>query len=173
MLNPTTILPRSCFRLNRCRWILLGILAAAGPAVRAAEPVYELRVVTDRADALYRTGEEARFLITLTLDGQPVSTGTVSYAVDDFITEAPPANDFPQGELELGGPLAVRATSARPGFLRCLARFRTPEGRTVEAVAGAGFAPQQIAPSLPVPDDFDSFWADQSASWPKCRSSRF
>lgn len=161
MPNPTAMLPRFRFLPNRCQWVLLGILAAASAAVHAAEPIYELRVVTDRADALYKAGEEARFLITLTLGGQPVSTGKVSYAVDDFITEAPPASDFPQGELELGGPLAVRATSAKPGFLRCQARFRTPEGRTVEAAAGAGFSPQELAPSLPVPDDFDSFWADQ------------
>ena len=54
-------------------------------------------------------------------------------------------SDFPQGELGL-------ATACRPGHVGkagispCLARFRTPEGRTVEAVAG-GFSTQQIAPA--------------------------
>ena len=53
MPNPTAMLPRSRFFPNRCQWVLLGILAAASAAVHAAEPIYELRVVTDRADAIF------------------------------------------------------------------------------------------------------------------------
>lgn len=149
---------------RRLGWLvpLLLLAALAGTPLVAAEPAYRLQVVTDRDDALYRTGETARFLITVTHAGEPVSAGAVSYVVDDFVTETPPPSDFPKGQLELAGEaLAVPVTAESPIFLRCVARFQTPEGKTLMAAAGAGFSPLEIGPSLPVPDDFDQFWADQ------------
>jgi cephalosporin-C deacetylase-like acetyl esterase len=141
--------------------LLLAIAAAAAP-LQAAEPAYQLQVVTDREDALYETGEKARFLIAVTKDGKPVKDGKVSYTVDDFITEYPSKSDFPKGELALNGDSpAVSASSERPGFLRCQVSFTPPQGKTLQATAGAGFSPLKIAPSLPVPDDFDAFWAEQ------------
>lgn len=142
--------------------LLLTILATAATSLQAAEPAYQLTVVTDREDALYETGEKAQFLITVTKDDQPVKEGAVSYAVDDFITEFPQKNDFPKGRLELSdGAPSVAVTSDRPGFLRCQVTFAPPEGKTLQATAGAGFSPLEIEPSLPVPDDFDAFWAEQ------------
>jgi cephalosporin-C deacetylase-like acetyl esterase len=35
------------------------------------------------------------------------------------------------------------------------------DGQPVAALAGAGVTPTEIKPSLPVPDDFDAFWAAQ------------
>jgi len=145
-------------------WLVPLVLLAvvAGAPILAAEPAYRLRVVTDRDDALYRTGETARFLITVTHAGEPVSAGKVSYVVDDFVTENPPPSEYPKSQLELTDkPLAVSVTAESPIFLRCVARFQTPEGKKLMAAAGAGFSPLEIGPSLPVPDDFDPFWADQ------------
>ncbi len=142
--------------------LLLALLTVAATALQAAEPAFQLKVVTDREDALYETGDEAQFLITVTIDGEPLKTGTVSYTVDDFITAYPPENDFPKGNLQLSGdPSAVTVTSERPGFLRCLVSFTPPGGKALRATAGAGFSPLKIEPSLPVPDDFDAFWAEQ------------
>jgi cephalosporin-C deacetylase-like acetyl esterase len=144
------------------RWVLLLIAAVIATPLGAAEPACRIEVVTDREDALYEIGEQARFLITVTRGDEPVSGGTVSYTVDDFVAEYRPPNDFPQGELELNGrPLAVTATSPTPGFLRCRVSFQPEGGKPLSAVAGAGFSPEKIEPSLPVPDDFDRFWADQ------------
>ena len=141
---------------------LLLLAVVAGTSLLAAEPAYRLQVATDRASAIYQTGETARFVITVTHAGEAVSTGTVSYAVDDFVTDNPPPNDYPRGQLELADkPPAVPVTSESPIFLRCVVRFQTPEGKKLMAAAGAGFSPLKIGPSLPVPDDFDRFWADQ------------
>ncbi len=148
--------------IRHCCWILLLGVAVAGPPLQAAEPVYQLKVVTDPSGAIYETGQEARFSITVTHGAQPVTSGSVSYTVDDFITEYPPPNDYPQGTLDLDGePKIVTVISEQPTFLRCRVTFRTPEGKTIAAFAAAGFSPLKIAPSLPVPEDFDSFWADQ------------
>jgi cephalosporin-C deacetylase-like acetyl esterase len=137
------------------------IIAIAAGRLHAAENSYQLKVVTERADAVYEMGQQAQFLITVTRDGQPVSEGKVSYIVDDFTTGNQSSNKFPKGELNLDEtPAAVLVESAEPGFLRCRVAFQTPE-RKLQAVAAAGFSPLKISHSLPVPDDFDQFWADQ------------
>ena len=127
--------------------------------LRAAEPGYQLKVVTDRENALYEAGDEATFQIAVTKGGEAVKEGTVSYTVDDFIPSSD--GEFPKGKLSLDGDLAIPVTLKRPGFLRCVVSFVPLGGKALRATAGAGFSPLKIAPSLPVPDDFDAFWADQ------------
>ena len=62
----------------RGRLVALAIvIAIAAGRLHAAENSYQLKVVTERADAVYETGQQARFLITVTRDGQPVSEGKV------------------------------------------------------------------------------------------------
>lgn len=130
--------------------------------LQAAEPTYQITVVTDREDALYDAGEQAQFLISVLKDGEAVSEGTVSFAVDDFVTEYPPKSDFPAGIHDLTGEVvAIAVTSDKPGFLRCVASYTPPGGEMIQALAGAGFSPLQIGPSLPVPEDFDAFWDEQ------------
>ncbi|MCA9023461.1 MAG: hypothetical protein KDA74_25105, partial [Planctomycetaceae bacterium] len=60
--------------------IALAICLSLAPTANAAEK-YELKVVTDRPDAIYKTGETARFLISLTKDGKPAVGETVNYTV--------------------------------------------------------------------------------------------
>ena len=162
MNAPTRRGPTPGYAKGRLRWMLLLVAALVATPLRAAEPTCRLEVVTDREEAVYETGEEARFLINVTRGGETLSSGTVSYTVDDFVAEYRPPNDFPRGELELDGkPQTVSVTSATPGFLRCRVSFRPEEGKPLSAVAAAGFSPEKIERSLPVPDDFDRFWADQ------------
>ncbi|MEM9328052.1 MAG: acetylxylan esterase, partial [Bacteroidota bacterium] len=44
-----------------------------------------------------------------------------------------------------------------PGFIRCAVSFAY-EGATYRGAGSAGFAPNQIQPTVDHPDDFDSFW---------------
>ncbi len=121
---------------------------------------YTLNVTTDRPDALYQVDETVTFTVSLQHDKEPVTSGEVAYVL---------TND---GENEIGkGTLPLSADSARvtgtldkPGFLRCKVQFITPNGKKVSALAGAGIDPLQIAPSLPVPDDFDAFWDGKKAA---------
>ncbi|WP_417392355.1 acetylxylan esterase [Gimesia sp.] len=142
-----------------CPLIALAIVFSFCESVIAAEKL-ELNVVTDRPDAIYNTGEEATFLISLTKDGKPLAGEngmTVTYRVDDFISSGP---DYPNGKLTVGSePAVVKVTCARPGFLRCMVTL--DENRQLTKTAGAAFSPLEIEPSLPVPADFDEFWAEQ------------
>ena len=121
----------------------------------AADEKYQLKVVADRADAIYKVGEEARFLISMTENGKPVASQKVSYHVDNFIGGA---EGFPKGTIELTEkPAVVKVTSDRPVFLRCI----VTSGERKKMTAAVAFSPLEIGPSLPVPDDFDQFWAEQ------------
>lgn len=135
---------------------LLGIILSIGNLSIAAKGP-QLKVVTDRPDAIYKTGEEARFLISMTSDGKPVTGQKVTYRVDNFINGAA---GFPKGTLTLGDkPAVVKVTSDQPGFLRCT--VTAVDNKKLTKIAGAAFSPLEIEPSLPVPDDFDQFWLNQ------------
>src|SRR5581483_2526718 len=59
------------------------------------------------------------------------------------------------------GMATVTGTLGEAGFLQCRVTIPTPYKTNLTAVAGAGFEPTKIKPSLPVPGDFDAFWAEQ------------
>lgn len=139
--------------------VVLTAVFSTAVKVRAAEPTYQLSVVTDRPGALYTAGEKVKFLITLKKGGQPVTEGEISYTMDkDGVAPVT------RGKLKAGaGPLCVEGTLAEPGFLRCVVSYPDGTKKPPLATAGAGFDPLKIQPSLPVPDDFDAFWAAQKA----------
>lgn len=143
-------------------WLVLGLLlhlvAGAIAQQQPASP-YQLAVVTDRPEALYTVGEAAKFLVTLKKDGQAVPDAEISYQLDK---DGMPPMD--QGALKLeGGSGTIEGKLGEPGFLLCRVSYKTEEGDVIRAVAGAGFDPLKIGPSMPVPDDFDAFWAGQKA----------
>jgi len=144
--------------------VLLAVVSSAllltAVTARAAEPTYQLSVVTDRPTAIYSVGEKVKFLVTLKKGGQPATEGTISYTVDK--DGMPPAK---RGTLMAGSKaLVIEGTLAEPGVLRCTVSYRTDaKQQPFTSVAGAAFSPEQIGPSLPVPDDFDAFWAAQKA----------
>ncbi len=152
--------------LDLSRHVRLGILTAwaltlVSAAPRAqAEPSstnYLLAVTTERADAVYRKGEEVAFNIKLVLDQQPIHDAEVQWTISK--DGVPPART---GKLKLSdGAGTVSGKLDEPGFLQCRVTFQTPAGTTLNAVAGAAVDPLQIRPSLPVPGDFDAFWSAQ------------
>ncbi len=148
-------------------FILVIVAASINPAV--AEQAWQLKVVTDRENAIYEAGEQARFLITLTDGNTPVTEGEITYVVDDFITAYPPPSNYPKGKLKIGNETGISVTLKQPGFLRCRVSVRTANNKLIQATAAAGFSPLKIKPSLPVPDDFDEFWANQKAELAKVK----
>ena len=121
---------------------------------------YVLTVKTDRAAALYQQGESITFTLALTLDQQPARDAEVQWTINK--DGMPPVTN---GRLKLeNGSATVVGKLDEPGFLLCRATFTTPEKRTLTALGGAGVDPTLINPSLPVPEDFDAFWAAQKKS---------
>ena len=160
-MNPGNTL----YRFVRCLSLLSVLSTVTNCCV--AQDAYQLQVVTDRADGLYEVGEQAKFIVTVSKGKQAISEGSVSFIVDDFITEFPAKNDFPKGYAQLDAKSQISVTGKRPGFLRCRVTYQTPEKKRLQATAAAGFSPLKLEPSLPVPDDFDEFWAQQKSELAK------
>lgn len=137
-------------------WVVAGGLVAGACADTNR---VELVVTTDRPGAVYQPGEEARFLVSVKSGGKPVTDGEVSFTMGQ---EGMP--DPHQGKVRLAqGAGSFGGTLKQPGFLQCRVAYRAMSLSTnvVTALAAAGFAPEDIRPSLPVPADFDAFWTAQ------------
>ncbi|HET6422427.1 MAG TPA: acetylxylan esterase [Planctomycetaceae bacterium] len=143
----------------RSRLILVAVLSLPWSGLRAQTPVaappkLTLNVSGDRADALYQAGETATFTIDASEAGQSLKDGTVTcvFSQDGWNPQPAQTVSITDGKAKVSGKLD------RPGFLL----LKATTGKTT-ALAGAGYEPLKIPPSLPVPDDFDEFWAAQKA----------
>jgi cephalosporin-C deacetylase len=122
---------------------LLLLLVQQPPAVKVA-------VVQDVESGVYEPGKPATWTITA-----PGVAGKIAYAVKVGGLET-----SDKGEVELvDGKATVSATRPDPGTL--LLEVKLPGGKDVAARGGAAFAPEKIAASSPLPDDFDAFWAEK------------
>lgn len=136
-------------------WLLvsLSLQAQQTPA-----PGLTLKAATDHADALYKAGETATFTIEALQDGKPLEEGKVVCVLSkDGVQAQPPQTlNVKDGKATLIGKLD------EPGFLQ----LRVTSDKA-SAMAAAGYDPLLIKPSMPVPDDFDAFWAAQKAELAK------
>lgn len=123
-----------------------------------AKNVLTLKVTADRKDALYKPAEIATFTIEAIEDEKPLAEGTVVcvFSKDGWQPQPPQTVTLKDGKATVTGKLD------EPGFLL----LRATIGKTV-ALGGAGYDPLQIKPSMPVPDDFDEFWAAKKAELAK------
>ena len=136
---------------------VLVILAVASFVASATAAKYEVSVKTDRPSAVYETGEDVRFLVEVTKDGEPLTTGSI-----DYILTEDGLNRVLAGSVSLEKrPAVVCGKLDAPGVLQCEVVYRPAEGTPVTRLAGAAVAPFEIKPSLPAPDDFGAFWAAQ------------
>jgi hypothetical protein len=132
--------------LSRRHLVLLALASSAALAQQPAAPALTLKVVTDRTDATFEAGDTVSFLI----ESSDPSLPSVSAVVSEDGWNAQPAQTvaLTQGN----GSLSVRLT--KPGFT--LVRVTAPK-TTASAMAAAACDPTEIKPSLPMPEDFDSF----------------
>ncbi|WP_395718388.1 acetylxylan esterase [Prosthecobacter sp.] len=125
---------------------------------QTAAPVLTLKAATDHQDAIYKTGETATFTIEASQDGKPLAEGKVVCVLSkDGVQPQPPQTlNIKDGKATLIGKLD------EPGFLL----LRATSGKA-SALAAAGYEPLLLKPSMPVPEDFDAFWAAQKAELAK------
>jgi cephalosporin-C deacetylase-like acetyl esterase len=138
--------------------IVVGLILAAASAL-GAEAKAQLSVRTDAPGAVYKKGDTVTFLIELAQGGQPVADASLKV---ELSTDA-----FRRAETQTvhvaAGRAEVKASRAEPCVLWIRATYEPEGGEKVETVTGAAFAPDEIGPSMPLPADFDQFWAAQKA----------
>jgi len=132
--------------------LLVATLCAIGhSAPRAKPPVVTVR--TDRAEALYKCGEQASFRISVTEKGEPIAAGKVSISLTLDGGRVIEKKTLPLADATA----TVAGTLTEPGFLRCTVWYRK-DGKRYVGYGGAGFEPERIKPTAVMPDDFDEFW---------------
>lgn len=137
--------------------------AAAGAAAQELTGTLDVQVVPERPSYTYRVGEPVAFVIEVRRDGHLLPDVPVRYEYGPEMM--PPAGE---GTATSGtAPLRVEAGRlAQPGFLRLVATA-TLGDRTYRGVGTAAVDPDAIAPTVPNPPDFDSFWANGTAQLAK------
>lgn len=140
--------------LSRCLFVIA--LVSTSLLAQTPAPTLTLQVVTDRSDAIYKTGDSATFQIQAS---DPALQSVLAVVSEDGWNSKPAQSiTLTQGK----GTLTVKLE--KPGFT--LLRVTAPKS-PASAMASAACDPLLIKPSLPVPDDFDSFWAAQKAALAK------
>lgn len=143
--------------LMRAALVLFTIAGPLAAQVEKNASDYVLTVRADREDAIYRQQEPVQFTIKLLRGSEPVHDAEVQWTISK--DGVPPAKS---GKVKLNQGIAtVTGQLDEPGFLQCRVGFTADKQPAVIALGGAAVDPLQIKPSLPVPDDFDAYWAVQ------------
>ena len=124
---------------------------ALGAAPCTLYPAPGILVSQNRADALYRCGDQASFTVSVVdAAGRPLRSGKAKWALDNF-------GDMRLGEgtaaLDKENPFVVKATLKEPGFLR----LRVASGTNV-VTWSVGYDVGAIRQTAPRPADFDAYW---------------
>ncbi|GLC28558.1 acetylxylan esterase [Roseisolibacter agri] len=137
--------------------LALALPAAARAQVPAppagADTSVHLVVTLDRPDWKYALGDTARFRVSLVRAGRPIPGARVRV---DLARERMPAMRRDTVDLS-SGAATLRGALPEPGFLRATASIRL-DSVTYTAMATAGFAPERLRPTTPMPADFEAFW---------------
>ena len=144
--------------MSSTRHLLLLVCFGSWTILQAAvsEPPASLAISTDHADAIYRQGETVRFTVELAAGSSSVTNADLAWQISK--DGVPPIQ---KGTLKLvNGKASVTGQLAEPGFLLCQVTGKV-NGKPVSALRGAAIAPLLIKPSLPAPEDFDTFWGEQ------------
>ena len=135
----------------------LAVSAAAFAETKTAG-AYSITLKTSRPSALYKIGENAEFVLSVSKEGKPFAGAEIDVLISkDTVAPFVRLRNKSAAAVE-----TFTATLAEAGFLKCRIIVKL-EGvaKPVEMLAGAGFEPLKIRPSLPVPGDFAAFWDAQ------------
>lgn len=129
--------------------LLTGTLCA-----QPTEQIVRVIVAPDHTDWTYKTGERARFVVTVLQYGNPIKDVKIRYEVGPEKLEPTKkeALTLPNGNYTVEG-----GTLKTPGFLRCVA-IADVNGKEYRGLATAGFDPVKIEPTVANPADFRAFW---------------
>jgi cephalosporin-C deacetylase-like acetyl esterase len=129
-------------------------------AARAKDPVpVQVIVRTDRPEALYACGEQARFTVTVVDSGKKLEQGNAIVTVTRDGGEVLGKTAL---DLAAKGGATITANLDTPGFVRVEAVYRKGKANYT-GLAGAGFDPEKIEATTVNPKDFDDFWATARA----------
>jgi cephalosporin-C deacetylase-like acetyl esterase len=142
---------------------LIKITTLSTLTAQPVERFIKVIVAPDRADWTYKTGELARFTISVMQNGNFLKGARIRYEI------GPEKLDPIQKQtttLENGFIIVEGGTMKESGFLRCTA-IAEVDGKEYRGLATAGFDPLSIQPTVDNPAGFDTYWNNAKAELAK------
>ncbi|MBC8033255.1 MAG: acetylxylan esterase [Chitinophagaceae bacterium] len=135
--------------------LLLLFIISTDNYAQPTEQLVRIEVAPDHADWLYKTGERARFSVTVLRNNVPLKDAKINYQIGLEKMKPSQTADvtLTDGKIMLDG-----GTLKEAGFLRCAVTIEF-EGKQYRNIGTAGFDVAAIQPTVTTPSDFDSFWA--------------
>ncbi len=125
--------------------------------ISALAAAQQVSVAPDRENGTYQVGEKVTW--NLTASGAGAETASLKYRIKrgGYTTQSEGTVTFTKGKA------IVEGTSNEPGWILLEVDSTDAEGKPARALGGALYSPDKIAPALPAPKDFDSFWESKIA----------
>lgn len=119
-----------------------------------------LELIPDHADWIYKTGETVVIQVTPKLHYSAMANTSLHYTWGPEIRPVEEEKDANSGR---SGSISLRLKGSKvPGFKK-LTVSTEYEGKTYTNWINIAFEPENIQPTVPLPNDFRSFWDDQIA----------
>jgi len=113
----------------------------------------EIIVKPERDSGIYSAGEKIQWSVQVKGDAAGVKDARYLVKTGGLAT-------VQQGALEVAqGKASVEASLDRPGWLVLEVNASGTNGKKIAALGGAIVSPEKLKPALPMPEDFDAFWA--------------
>jgi cephalosporin-C deacetylase-like acetyl esterase len=129
---------------------LLGLTANSQPR----EEFVKVLVAPDHSDWNYKVNEPVKFTVKVIKSNVALKDAIVTYTVGP---EKMTATNSASVTVPENGYVVKAKGMSQPGFLSCTASFRY-NGKTYTGMATAGFEPENIRPTVELPEDFREFW---------------
>ncbi|WP_187262039.1 acetylxylan esterase [Pontibacter beigongshangensis] len=119
----------------------------------------DILLTPDAKDWNYLTGQKATVTVSILQFGVPREDAIIRYEVGP---ELMPPDKTGQLTLKKGTGKIDLGTSRQPGFRQLVVRTEL-NGKTYSNMVKVGYAPEKIAPTIPLPADFADFWQKAKA----------
>lgn len=124
------------------------------------EQFIKVIVAPDHSDWVYKSGESAKFTITVLQNGNPLRDVKIRYQIGPEKMDPTTKKEnvpLPKGTITVDGGSLKTA-----GFLRCVAEVEI-DGKVYKGLGTAGYDPLVIKPTVANPADFTQFWDQAKA----------
>lgn len=146
--------------MRLCKLLSILFIASASASTlfsqitKAPVEYVEFLAIPDSDDWNYKTGEEANIRLTAYAGGLPLNNIDITFEAGNEIM---PFDTKGVSKFENGKASIRIGTMNNPGFRSCTIKFSF-ENKTYTKYVKVGFSPQNIQPTVKMPDDFIVFW---------------
>ena len=132
------------------------VITFSQATAQPSKKLIEVQVAPTKSDWTYQVGDKVDFEVKILKNGQLLTDCEIRYQVG--LEKMPPETEASR-TLKEGKTTIKGGTLKQPGFLRCEV-WVEHQGVAYHDWGTAGIDPEDIVPTVKMPEDFDQFWSD-------------